>query len=116
LDLLDKKYQSIKEGAWKKKTIAPSMFIAYIGVNKEVPNLEHHNLYFSDDWNEHFKTIFDKPSWPDNPCFYLSAITKTDKEMAPKGKEILFLWCLLRPVWKSLRSSKKPTGKNALTT
>jgi phytoene desaturase len=97
LDLLDKKYQSIKEGAWKKKTIAPSMFIAYIGVNKEVPNLEHHNLYFSDDWNEHFKTIFDKPSWPDNPCFYLSAITKTDKEMAPKGKENLFLLVPIAP-------------------
>jgi phytoene dehydrogenase-like protein len=74
------------------------MFIAYIGVNKEVPNLEHHNLYFSDDWDEHFKTIFDKPSWPDNPCFYLSAITKTDKEMAPQGhKEYLFLLMPIAP-------------------
>lgn len=89
--LLERPWQSYPEGYWKKRVVAPSMLIAYLGVKKAIPGLEHHNLYFSKDWNAHFDTIFKKPSWPENPCFYLSAITKTDKAMAPAGAENLFL-------------------------
>ena len=82
---------------WEKKIIAPSMFLAYLGVNRPLPELAHHNLYFSHDWDEHFKTIFDKPSWPENPCFYLSRISATQSEMAPKGKENIFLLVPVAP-------------------
>lgn len=76
---------------WDRAVLAPSMFIAYLGLNKEIPELTHHNLYFSHDWTGHFDTIFKKPSWPENPCFYLSAASKTDRRAAPAGKENLFL-------------------------
>ena len=89
--LLEPKYQTYPQSYWNKKTIAPSMFIAYIGVGKKIPGLEHHNLYFSKDWNKHFDKIFKNPQWPDNPCFYLSAISRTDPEMAPENCENLFL-------------------------
>ncbi|WP_271436000.1 phytoene desaturase family protein [Thermospira aquatica] len=60
-------------------------------MKKKLPSLEHHNLYFSREWDKHFDQIFKKPGWPENPCFYLSAISLTDPEMAPHGCENLFL-------------------------
>jgi len=95
--LLEKRWQTYNESYWKKRVLAPSMFLVFLGVNKSLPGLEHHNLYFSADWDKHFDTIFEVPSWPDNPCFYLSAITKTDPTMAPPGCENLFLLVPVAP-------------------
>ena len=89
--LLDKKDRMYSPAYWEKRVVAPSMFIVYLGINRELKNVEHHNLYFSEDWNEHFTTIFDTPSWPQDPCFYMSCISKTDKTSAPKGGENVFL-------------------------
>src|SRR5690606_4069066 len=41
-------------------------------------------------------------SWPENPCFYLSRISKTDPSFAPEGKENLFL---LIPIAAGLEDS-----------
>ncbi len=89
--LLEPPWQSYSAAYWNSRVLAPSMFLAFLGVRKQLPELEHHNLYFSADWNQHFKSIFETPAWPQNPCFYLSAITKTDPSMAPQGAENLFL-------------------------
>jgi phytoene desaturase len=94
---LEPKWQSIPKKVWEKKTFAPSMFLVFLGVHKTIPNLEHHNLYFSADWDRHFDAIFERPAWPENPCFYLSAITKTDPSMAPPGCENLFLLVPIAP-------------------
>ncbi len=89
--LLDEKDRMYSPSYWEKRVVAPSMFIVYLGINRELKNLEHHNLYFMEDWNKHFATIFDTPQWPNDPCFYLSCISKTDKTSAPKGAENVFL-------------------------
>jgi phytoene desaturase len=90
-DLLDPQDANYSRTYWDKAVLAPSMFIAYLGLNREVPEIAHHNLYFSRNWNAHFDSIFKNPQWPDNPCFYLSAASKTDSRAAPQGKENLFL-------------------------
>jgi phytoene desaturase len=97
MELLEPQYQSYKEKYWEKAVVAPSMFLIYLGVNKKLPKLTHHNLYFRENWSEHFDTIFEKPSWPEDPCFYVSAITNTEKEMAPKGKENVFILVPVAP-------------------
>jgi len=95
--LLEPRWQTYRAPYWNRKVLAPSMFLVFLGVNKLLAGLEHHNLYFSADWNQHFDTIFKTPAWPDNPCFYLSAITKTDPSMAPPGCENLFLLVPVAP-------------------
>ncbi|TCW60795.1 phytoene desaturase family protein [Treponema sp. J25] len=90
-ELLDRNKANYSPSYWDRAVLAPSMFIAYLGLNREIPELTHHNLYFSDDWTGHFDTIFKRPAWPENPCFYLSAASKTDRRAAPPGKENLFL-------------------------
>lgn len=82
---------------WKNRVVAPSMFIAYLGINRKLPNLEHHNLYFAENWHGHFDTIFKHPAWPDKPCFYLSCISKTDANSAPDGAENVFLLVPVAP-------------------
>lgn len=89
--LIEPSYRSYSRRYWKKRVVAPSMFLAYLGIDGSLPELSHHNLYFSKDWDAHFRTIFNRPSWPENPCYYLSRITATQKDMAPEGKENIFL-------------------------
>jgi phytoene desaturase len=96
-NLLAPQYQTYRKPYWEKRTFAPSMFLVFLGLRRSLPGLEHHNLYFSADWDKHFDTIFKTPSWPENPCYYLSAITKTDPTMAPPGCENLFLLVPVAP-------------------
>ena len=52
--------------------------------------MRHHSLYFLDDWNRHFRSIFNKPDWPENPCYYVCCNSQTDATAAPEGHENLF--------------------------
>ncbi|MGA1794139.1 MAG: phytoene desaturase family protein [Thermoplasmatota archaeon] len=88
--LLEKGQRTYDERYWSKKAIAPSCVLMYIGLDKNLDGLEHHNLYLSDGWDEHFASIFDRPAWPDNPSYYVCCPSKTDPSVAPKGKENLF--------------------------
>ena len=111
--LLAKPQRTISEKKWNSMTVAPSMFIMYLGVGRKLDKLEHHNLYFSHDWSKHFDTIFKTPSWPDKPCYYLSCISKTSKGFAPEGKENVFI---LVPVAPGLNDSdeQRKTYRDAI--
>lgn len=91
LDLLPKQYQSYPKAYWEKKTMAPSAFIVYLGLKKQIKQLTHHNLFVHNDWVEHFDSMFKHPAWPENPSYYLSCPSKTDPSVAPKGKENIFI-------------------------
>lgn len=90
-ELLPPKLSSYSDHWWNKRVLAPSMFILYLGIEGRVPELVHHNLYFQEDWSSHFDMIFNKPAWPDDPCFYLSCPSKSDPSVAPAGMENLFV-------------------------
>ncbi len=89
LDLLTEKDRSYKEAYWKKRVLAPSAFLMYLGINRRIPALKHHTLLFAHDWVKHFDAIFDNPSWPENPSVYICCPSKTDTSVAPDGKENL---------------------------
>ncbi len=89
--LLSSEHRTYSRRYWDSRVLAPSMFIAYLGIGRKLQGLEHHNLYFKEHWTDHFKTIFQTPSWPGDPCFYLSCISKTDSSSAPEGCENVFL-------------------------
>jgi phytoene desaturase len=97
MDLLGKGERNYSAKYWSKRVLAPSMFIIYLGLGRRLESLEHHNLYFETNWNRHFDTIFKAPSWPENPCFYLSCNSKTDTESAPDGGENVFILVPVAP-------------------
>ncbi len=97
LELLSPAHQTYPSSYWNKKVIAPSMLLAYLGVDKKIDKLAHHTLYFAEDWDLHFKQIFDDPAWPEDPCVYVGATSKTDPSMAPEGKENVFFLIPIAP-------------------
>ena len=96
-NLIPEKYRSYSAHYWEKRTMAPSSLLFYIGLNKKIEGLEHHNLFFDKDFNDHASEIYTKPSWPSNPLFYVSCPSKTDPSVAPVGCENLFLLMPLAP-------------------
>lgn len=89
--LLEKNFRSFDKIFWQKKILGPSAFLIFLGIKKKIEKLKHHNLYLVDDWEKHFKTIFDKQTMPENPSFYISVTSKTDKTTAPANYENLFI-------------------------
>lgn len=89
--LLDKQYANYASDYWERKTFAPSALIFYLGINKTLPKLLHHNLFFDADFEQHIRTIYNTHEWIKNPLFYLSVTSKTDASVAPAGAENLFI-------------------------
>jgi len=85
--LLDKSLRQYSEAYWEKKTFAPSSLLFYVGFDKKLKNVDHHTLFFDVDFEAHAREIYDEPAWPNDPLFYASFPSKTDKNTAPKGKE-----------------------------
>jgi phytoene desaturase len=79
------------EKYWDTRTLAPSAFIMYLGVDGKAPTLTHHNLLFSADWIKNFKQIFDTVVWPDSPSIYVSKPSESDDSVAPAGTENMFV-------------------------
>lgn len=95
--LLGNEHSVHPQSYWKKRVMAPSAFIAYLGIKGKVNGLEHHTLVFSKDWKQNFSQIFDKPQWPDDPSFYICTPSKTDETVAPPDHENLFILVPIAP-------------------
>ncbi len=103
-DLLEENHRNYNENYWAKKTLAPSCLIFYVGVNKKIPGLLHHNLFFDEDMNKHSEEIYQNPVWPTHPLFYVCCPSKTDIGVAPAGSENLFI---LMPVAVALEATQQ---------
>lgn len=82
---------------WDKRTLAPSSLLFYLGIDKRVDKLVHHNLFFDEDFALHAEEIYTHPKWPTKPLFYVSAPSKTDTTVAPEGCENLFVLIPIAP-------------------
>jgi phytoene desaturase len=95
--LLPKEYRKYDEKYWDTRVMAPSSLLFYLGVNKRISNLLHHNLYFDEDFDQHAIEIYDNPQWPSKPLFYVCTPSVTDDTVAPLGYENLFLLVPIAP-------------------
>jgi phytoene desaturase len=90
--LLPEALQTYGEKYWDKKTSGPGAVLLYLGVKGQVPELEHHTLLFTNDWDENFGKIFNEPtSVPDPASIYVCKPSATDPKVAPKGDTNLFV-------------------------
>ncbi|MCB0430158.1 MAG: phytoene desaturase [Flavobacteriales bacterium] len=94
LTLKDRHYA---EKYWNRRVLAPSALLFYLGVDRKLPGLQHHNLFFDRDFAQHARQIYDQPQWPDDPLFYVCCPSKTDPSVAPEGKENLFVLIPVAP-------------------
>jgi phytoene desaturase len=101
-ELLERRYANYPLKSWEKRVMAPSTFLLFIGLDKQVSGLIHHNFYFVEDWKGNFDTIFTHPEWPQEPSYYIGVPSKTDTSLCPAGGETLFI---LVPVASGLRDT-----------
>ena len=85
------------EDYWAGRTMAPSSLLFYIGLDRKVPELHHHTLFFDADFDQHARDIYETPAWPDNPLFYVCTPSATDQSVAPPGCENMFFLLPLAP-------------------
>ena len=96
-ELLPEHERQYDDDYWDSRTYAPSAFLLYLGVEGDIDPLEHHTLVLPRDWDSHFEQIFDLPSWPDEPAYYICAPSVTDDSVAPEGHSNLFVLVPLAP-------------------
>nr|WP_241732401.1 phytoene desaturase family protein [Galbitalea soli] len=90
--LLEREQQTYPEEYWARKTPGPSALLLYLGVTGELPQLEHHTLFFTKEWQRGFEAIFGaNPSVPEPASLYVCKPSGIDPATAPEGSENLFV-------------------------
>ncbi|MFY0643324.1 MAG: phytoene desaturase [Bacteroidia bacterium] len=106
--LLPSHLRRYSEKYWQSRTFAPSALLFYVGLNRKVKGLDHHNLFFDTDFDKHAEEIYDNPQWPEAPLFYANFPSITDELVAPKSQETGFF---LIPLAPDLEDSVKMRNK-----
>ena len=112
--LLEKDYQTYPESYRAKKTMSPSGFIMYLGVDGKLPQLQHHTLVFANDWKIWFDKIFHHPERSDSPNYYICKPSHVDPTVAPPGKENLFVFVPIAPGLDKKKEFLKKYGDKIL--
>lgn len=68
-----------------------SAVIFYWGINKTFPQLQLHNIFFSNDYKKEFENIFVQKQLYTDPTVYVNITSKMEKGQAPEGKENWFV-------------------------
>ncbi len=68
-----------------------SGIIFYWGIKKQFPELNLHNILFSDNYPEEFKTMFEQKTIYHDPTVYINITSKHKPDDAPEGCENWFV-------------------------
>lgn len=78
-----------------KKTMnqepSSSALIFYWGINHSFPQLDVHNILFSADYEDEFKSIFEESTVNADPTIYIHISSKLVSKDSPEGKENWFV-------------------------
>ena len=74
-----------------KLHISMSVFLLYIGVRKQYPELKHHTLILSERYRDLIEDIFERKILADDFSMYLHVPTRSDASMAPEGCDSMYL-------------------------
>lgn len=83
--LLPTEQRDRDDAYWDSLTYGPSAYLLHLGVRGEVDPLLHHTLVLPTDWDPHFEQVFENPSWPNDPAYYVHVPSRTDSSAAPDG-------------------------------
>lgn len=90
--LLGVRDRSYNNKYWSSRTSGPGAVLVMLGVKGAVPELPHHSLFFTKDWEANFEAIFGaETSIPDPASIYVCKPSETDPGVAPQGHENLFV-------------------------
>jgi phytoene desaturase len=88
--LLPAAYRSYQPSYWQSRELSPSCLLYFIGIDKKLTNISHHNLFFDASFEMHGQEIYKVNQWPSDPLFYVCAGSVNDTSVAPEGCENLY--------------------------
>lgn len=65
----------------------------YVGINKKLPQVEHHNYFLGNNYEEYAKDVMKNPGTLEKPYYYVNVLSKHNPDCAPEGCEALFFVC-----------------------
>lgn len=68
-----------------------SAVIFYWGIKKSFPQLQLHNIFFSNNYKEEFEHLFTTKTISNDPTVYINITSKMESGQAPEGKENWFV-------------------------
>jgi phytoene desaturase len=74
-----------------KWTLAP--FTMYLGINTEIPNIQLHNYFLGNNFEEYSSKIFKNSIKLDKPYYYVNMVSRSNPRSAPPGHESMFILC-----------------------
>ncbi|MET3903343.1 phytoene desaturase family protein [Paenarthrobacter sp. 4246] len=90
--LLGVRDRSYNSKYWQSRTSGPGAVLVMLGVKGSLPELPHHSLFFTRDWEANFAAIFgEETSIPEPASIYVCKPSATDTGVAPQGHENLFV-------------------------
>ena len=90
--MLPAELQTYPEKYWERRVPGPGGILLHLGVKGELPQLLHHTLLFTQDWEANFEKIFGADTQvPDPASLYVCKPSATDAGAAPAGHENLFV-------------------------
>jgi phytoene desaturase len=66
-----------------------SAIVLHWGLDKCYPQLSHHSVFLSEEYDNNLNKIFDDHSISDNPSFYIHSPVRSDPGAAPEGQDSL---------------------------
>jgi phytoene desaturase len=79
----------------QKQLLAPPLstsgFILFLGVRGRDERLDHHNIFFSDDYPREFAEIHEQRAAPSEPTIYISISARHDPDRAPSDHDNYFV-------------------------
>ncbi len=75
----------------ENKLYTCSTIMFYWGVDKQYPQIAHHNVFLAGDYKASFDQIFKGHNLPDQPSFYVHAPARTDPAAAPADQDTLYV-------------------------
>ncbi|MGB6650307.1 MAG: phytoene desaturase family protein [Bacteroidota bacterium] len=73
-------------------------FVLLLGARRSYPQLSHHNIFFSADYQEEFRSLFERHLPASDPTIYVSISSKADPSHAPPGGSNLFVLVNVPPL------------------
>ena len=75
----------------KAKDRSMSGLVFLLGVKRTLPELQHHQVYFSADYEQEFSQLFTERTFPNDPTVYVNCPSRSDRSIVPSQGESLFI-------------------------
>ena len=87
------KRKEFSDNKLKKMSWTMGYLTFYVGVKAQLPQVEHHNYFLGDNYEDYARDVMKNPGTLEKPYYYVNVLSKHNADCAPEGCEALFFVC-----------------------